>query len=141
VNTKMKQYLADPLTVQRVQWLAFALQHAPDFRLTPAQTRTSNLIRRAIEAYVVHVEALLTREDDSAELRRACERTAILQAGREWDIEVPPGRVLREPVRPLSEILRQHRERQPKPCDLIAEDLKRWNHQRRHQRHEQTTDD
>src|SRR5438046_2226526 len=115
MRSTQRVHILDPASVARLDWIAHALQHAPQFQMSPGDVRASFIVRRCIEAYTSHLEGVLLADDAHAELRHRAEVSRLRSAADGADLGVRAGQLTTDPVRPLSSILAERHARQPKP--------------------------
>jgi len=112
-----KHLQLDPATDVRLAWVTYALRH--QMRLTPAATRATTIIKRAIDLYTVHLDGLLwpapDRYDDPRmpELMRLGEMARLRECAHVRSLGVPLEAVEVVPVRPLAAIIKDLSRGQP----------------------------
>jgi hypothetical protein len=137
--TTTKHLQLDPAANLRLAWIAAYCRHA--LRMTPAQCRPTTIMRRAIDAYAVHLERLMLLPDQhddptrDRELAQGVERMRLREMHGDRDLGVPEGIACGVPLRPLSEYVKgrsagrtpEHGLSQTikKPIDVIRRELSR----------------
>jgi hypothetical protein len=113
----------DPAMEQRLLWIDCVLAHG--LGLAPAMRRPSVVLRRAVEAYVAHLESILRREGDpaTADLRAAFEPSSVQRCSRGEDLRLTEAQLTALPCRPLSDIKADVIAAQPKVIDVLKLDL------------------
>src|SRR5260221_13708619 len=117
---RKRDLLSDRATEKRLVWLGHVMRAA--YGVRPLDCRPSALMRRAVECYTQHVDSLVkgTGNETHDELRSRCEVVSLRRANEGLaDLDVGEGDLQSVPVRPLSDIVAEHRARQPKPIDLL----------------------
>src|SRR5690348_7445046 len=136
-----KHLQLDPASDARLLWITHALRN--ELRLLPSQARPTTIMRRCIDLYAVHLADLLWPPDDRyddprmPELARLAEAARLRECQRERRLRVPEEAVTALPVRPLSDILREHT---PPPAPLLIDQLKKENERHAQQRLSRGTD-
>jgi hypothetical protein len=106
-TTARHQFIADPATLTRLAWATAYLRER--LRMTPAESRPSTLIRRAVDAYVVHLERIMRLPDGhhdptkDRDLANGLERTRLRDTSWDSDLGVTPEEASALPLRCLSE--------------------------------------
>jgi hypothetical protein len=127
-----KHLQLDPAANLRLAWIAAYCRHA--LRMSPAQCRPTTIMRRAIDAYAIHLERLMLLPDQhddptrDRELAQGVERMRLRDMHGDREIGVPEGIACGVPLRPLSEHVKDataRRAPQANPMDRMRKEIAR----------------
>ena len=129
-----KHLQLDPASDIRLQWITAYLRHG--LRMSAAESRPTIIMRRAIDAYQVHLERIMRLPDGhkdptrDRDLAQGLERSRLRDMARDSDLGVPEEALITQPVRPLSAIVKEHAKgglQEPKVGDWIRAQNERSN--------------
>ena len=113
----------DPACETRLAWITAYARHA--LHLPREHCRPTPIIRRAIDAYVVHLERIMRLPDGhkdptrDRDLANGVERMRLRDMLRDADLGVPIEAVIGAPLRPLSDYVQEVIAQRPPPVRLI----------------------
>src|SRR5690349_16913090 len=99
-TTVQKRVAFDEASRVRLAWITKALTE--HFQVSRKEAQQHAIQRRALECLAVHLESLIARDDELAELARNVERQRVRAARKGEDLGVTSADVVALPLRPLS---------------------------------------